>query len=220
MGRNAGWITAASALFSGRMPCEHLVYLPERPLEKKRFLEDVSAAWSKKRGVLVTVSEGLKDPEGRAYGDTGVRDGFGHIIPGGTAQALSDAIITGLKLKSRSEKPGLLGRVSMAYRSPVDRAEACEAGAFAVKSAVEGKSGFMAAIEAFRKPEYSSRMKLVPLERVANVEKTFPDAWINPEGNGVSDDFADYCLPLIGPDAPQYACLGRKFLSRSFYDKP
>ncbi|MDR2181593.1 MAG: 6-phosphofructokinase [Treponema sp.] len=220
MGRNAGWITAASALFSERMPCEHLVYLPERPLEKERFLEDVSAAWSKKRGVLVTASEGLKDPEGRAYGDTGLRDGFGHIIPGGTAQTLSDIIITGLKLKSRPEKPGLLGRVSMAHRSPVDQAEAYEAGAFAVKSAVEGKSGFMAAIEASRKPEYSSRMKLAPLEKAANVEKTFPEAWINPEGNGVTGDFAGYCLPLIGPDAPRYACLEGKISSRSSCDKP
>ncbi|MDR1586159.1 MAG: 6-phosphofructokinase [Treponema sp.] len=215
MGRNAGWVTAASALFSSRMPCEHLVYLPERPLEKKRFLEDVSAAWDKKRGVLVTVSEGLKDPEGRAYGDTGIRDGFGHAIPGGTAQILSDAIITGLKLKSRSEKPGLLGRVSMAHRSPVDRVEAYEAGAFAVKSAVEGKSGFMVAIEASRKPGYSSRMKLAALEKVANVEKTFPEAWINSEGNGVSDDFAAYCLPLIGPEAPQYAYLGKEISFRS-----
>ncbi|MDR1318287.1 MAG: diphosphate--fructose-6-phosphate 1-phosphotransferase [Treponema sp.] len=216
MGRNAGWITAAAALFSGLMPCEHLVYLPERPLEKRRFLEDVSAAWDKKRGVLVTVSEGIKDPEGRPYGDTGIRDGFGHAIPGGTAQVLSDLIITELKLKSRSEKPGLLGRVSMAHRSPVDQAEAYEAGAFAVRSAVEGKSGFMVALETSRAPEYLSRMNLVPLERVANVEKTFPGAWINPEGNGVLNGFADYCFPLIGPGAPQYACLEREIVSRSF----
>jgi len=207
MGRNAGWITAASSLFSSRMPCEHLVYLPERPLEKERFLADVEKAWSRGRGLLVTVSEGLKDSEGKAYGDAGFTDGFGHTIPGGTAQSLADIIMGNLKLKARSEKPGLLGRVSMVHRSPVDMQEACDAGTFAVKNAVEGRSGFMAAIEAKREPSYSSRLKLVDLEKVANVEKIFPDTWINAEGNGISPEFSDYCLPLIGTEAPGYACL-------------
>ena len=41
MGRNAGWITAASALFADRMPCEHLVYLPETDFDKEQFLAAV-----------------------------------------------------------------------------------------------------------------------------------------------------------------------------------
>jgi 6-phosphofructokinase 1 len=207
MGRNAGWITAASGLFSGRMPCEHLVYLPERPLAKDRFLEVVEKAWSKGRGVLVTASEGLKDQNGRAYGDTGVKDGFGHTIPGGTAQSLADSIIGNLKIKARSEKPGLLGRVSMAHRSGVDIKEAYDVGAFAVKSAVHGKSGFMVGIEAIRKPSYSSQLKLIDLEKVANVEKVFPSEWINSEGNGVNAGFSDYCSQLIGTEVPEYANL-------------
>jgi 6-phosphofructokinase 1 len=207
MGRNAGWITAASALFSGPMPCEHLVYLPERPLGKDRFLEDLEKAWSKGRGVLVTVSEGLKDQNGRAYGDTGVKDGFGHTIPGGTAQSLADIIMGNLNIKARAEKPGLLGRVSMAHCSGVDIKEACDVGAFAIKSAVQGKSGFMVGIEAARKPSYSSRLKLIDLEKVANVEKVFPEEWIHPDGNGVGAEFSGYCFPLIGTEAPEYANL-------------
>jgi 6-phosphofructokinase 1 len=207
MGRNAGWITAAGALFSSRMLCEHLVYLPERRLAKERFLEDVEKAWGKGRGVLVTASEGVKDQNGKAYGDAGFKDGFGHTIAGGTAQSLADLIIEDLKIKARSEKPGLLGRVSMAHRSAVDIKEAYDAGAFAVKSAVQGKSGFMAAIEAVRKPSYSSTLKLADLEKVANIEKLFPDEWINPDGNGVKAEFFDYCVPLIGMEAPEYAVL-------------
>jgi 6-phosphofructokinase 1 len=207
MGRNAGWITAASALFSGNMPCEHLVYLPERPLAKERFLEDVEKAWSKGRRVLVTASEGLRDQAGKAYGDTGFKDGFGHTIAGGAAQCLADIITGNLKIKARSEKPGLVGRVSMVHRSLIDIKEAYDAGAFAVKNAVQGKSGFMAAIEAVRKPSYSSKLKLTDLEKAANVEKSFPDEWISPDENSVNAEFFDYCFPLIGTEAPEYANL-------------
>lgn len=209
MGRNAGWITAAASLFSKAMPCEHLVYLPEQALSKERFLADVETAWGKKRGLLITVSEGLKDENNKAYGDTGLRDGFGHMVPGGAAQCLANFIISELKIKSRAEKPGLLGRVNMACVSPIDRQEAREAGAFAVKSAAEGKSGYMAAIEAERQPRYASWMKLVPLEKVANVEKMFPTNWIKGEGQGLADDFTAYCLPLLDVDVPQYAHIGK-----------
>ena len=208
MGRNAGWITAASAIFRKAMPCEHLVYLPEYPLERKHLLAQIESAWGKKHGLLVTVSEGIKDENGTAYGDSGIKDGFGHIIPGGAAQALTDLIITELKIKSRSEKPGLLGRVNMACVSAVDQAEAREAGVFAVKNATKGKSGYMVAIEAERKPLYKSKMTLVPLEKVANVEKKIPANWLKGEGQDLTEDFAAYCLPLIDIPIPEYAYLG------------
>jgi 6-phosphofructokinase 1 len=208
MGRNAGWITASSALFKKAMPCEHLVFLPEQPLKKTRFLELVQIAWSKKRGLLITVSEGIKDENGVAYGDTGIKDGFGHVIPGGAAQGLADLILSELKIKSRSEKPGLLGRVNMACVSALDQAEAREAGAFAVKNAAEGKSGYMVAIEAERKPLYKSKMTLVPLEKVANMEKKIPVNWLKGEGQDLTEDFTAYCRPLLGIPMPDYAYLG------------
>jgi len=202
MGRNAGWITAAASLFRESMPSNLLVYLPELPLSHERFLSDVKEHYSRDRGLLVCVSEGVKDEDGRLYGDTGVHDGFGHVIPGGAAQSLVNTILQQTDFKARAEKPGLLGRVSMAHKSIVDHDEALEAGRFAVCSAVGGKSGCMVSISADRSCGYISKMELVPLEDVANVEKRFPIEWILPSGNEVAEQFKEYCLPLIDADTP------------------
>ena len=196
MGRNAGWITAASALFTGLMPCEHLVYLPETDFDKDEFLAAVKEKWAKGRGLLVTVSEGIHYAGGAPVADSGIVDGFGHKVPGGAAQTLSDMIMNELGLKSRSEKPGLLGRTSVALMSEVDRDEAELAGATAVRAAVEGETGYMVGFRTEREPEYKSETILVPLAEVANAEKTFPLEWITP--GGVTDEFRSYCLPLIG----------------------
>ncbi len=208
MGRNAGWLTAAAALAKrGGNLGPHLIYLPEIPLNEDEFLEDVKACYDKFRGVLVVVSEGLLDMKGNPIADTGIIDGFGHKIPGGTAQALSTMIIKKLGLRSRSEKPGLLGRCSISLQSSVDIDEALRVGRFAVKSAMEGKTGYMVSIKRTNDKPYQSELKLVPLNKVANHEKKFPRDWINKRGNGIKQEFIDYCMPLLGEPLPCYVTL-------------
>ena len=206
MGRNAGWVTAASAMAKRLTDCEVLTYLPEVPVDEERMLADIEKGYAKGKGLLVTVSEGICGPDGKPLADTGIVDGFGHKIPGGTAQHVTDQIIQRLGLKSRAEKPGLLGRASIPYVSPVDRAEAYAVGRYAMNAALRDESGYMVSIEAVRTPEYSSSMALVHLAKVANVEKKFPLEWIV-DGNGIADAFFDYALPLMGGDFPEYALL-------------
>ena len=206
MGRNAGWVPAASAMAKRLTDCEVLTYLPEVPVDEGQMLADIEKGYAKGKGLLVTVSEGICGPDGKPLADTGIVDGFGHKIPGGTAQHVTDQIIQRLGLKSRAEKPGLLGRASIPYVSPVDRAEAYAVGRYAMNAALRDESGYMVSIEAVRGPEYSSSMALVPLAKVANVEKKFPPEWIV-DGNGIADAFFDYALPLMGGDFPEYALL-------------
>ena len=206
MGRNAGWVTAASAMAKRLTDCEVLTYLPEVPVDEGQMVADIEKGYAKGKGLLVTVSEGICGPDGKPLADTGIVDGFGHKIPGGTAQHVTDQIIQRLGLKSRAEKPGLLGRASIPYVSPVDRAEAYAVGRYAMNAALRDESGYMVSIEAVRGPEYSSSMALVPLAKVANVEKKFPLEWIV-DGNGIADAFFDYALPLMGGDFPEYALL-------------
>lgn len=207
MGRNAGWITAASALFADKMPCEHLVYLPEVAFDKTAFLGAVQEKFAKGKGLLVTISEGIHYADGSPVADSGVVDGFGHKVPGGAAQTLCDMIMAETGLKARSEKPGLLGRVSVALMSPVDQREAEEAGAVAVRSAVEGKTGFMVGFQADRTPAYTCKTCLIPLEDVANAEKKFPLGWIGQDGCSIDKAFIDYCLPLLGECDTRFAAI-------------
>lgn len=206
MGRNAGWVTAASALAKRITSCEVLTYLPEKLVDIDQMLADIENGYAKGNGLLVTVSEGLCDLNGNPLADTGIVDGFGHKVPGGTADFITARIKEKLGISSRAEKPGLLGRTSIAYASEIDRQEAYAVGKAAVEAALRGETGYMVAIDAVRKPTYSFSLSLAPLSKVANVEKKFPMEWIIGT-NGISDEFFDYCLPLIGGKIPEYAIL-------------
>ena len=139
MGRNAGWVTAASAMAKRLTDCEVLTYLPEVPVDEAKMLADIEKHYAKGKGLLVTVSEGICGPDGKPLADTGIVDGFGHKVPGGTAQHVTDQIIQKLGLKSRAEKPGLLGRASIPYVSETDREEAYAVGKCALESALKGE---------------------------------------------------------------------------------
>lgn len=207
MGRNAGWVTAASALAARKTDCEQLVYLPEVRIDTDKMLSDIENAYAKGRGLLVTVSEGVCGLDGKPLADTGIRDGFGHVVAGGTAQFIADTVMAKLGIKCRAEKPGLLGRTSIAYSSVPDRKDAYAVGYHAVMTALEGKSGYMVALEGgCATAEYEPKLFLTPLSSVANIEKVFPTEWIE-SGNAISDKFFEYALPLMGGDIPDYALL-------------
>lgn len=209
MGRDIGWLAASAALAQGRGDRgPHLIYLPEVGLNKENFLEDVKEMHEKYGGVLIIASEGLKYDTGEFItnkgSDTGFVDGFGNIMPGGVGEALSNLIVKELGIKSRYEKPGLLGRASISLRSDIDVEEAKAVGEYAVRSAVEGKTGYMVCIKRNAEIPYSSSLELVDLKEVACKKKMFPTEWINDRGNGVKREFIDYLMPLVGQKLPEH----------------
>ena len=197
-GRNAGWITAASALArQAGVDGPDLIYLPERPFKEEEFLADVKALIEKKRGVVVVCSEGLTDENGQnivpPIFKTGRSTYFGDV-----SAHLAQLVIKKLGYKARSEKPGLIGRASMALVSPVDRAEAILVGEEAVRAAVAGKTGVIVALMREPGETYRVRTEMVDVQRVMLEEKKLPDEFINERGNGVTQAFIDWCTPLIG----------------------
>ena len=198
MGRNAGWIAAASALArSGDGDGPDLIYLPERPFVEEEFLADVKALVEKKGGVVVVASEGLTGPDGQPIVEPIFQVGRATYY-GDVSAHLANLVIKKLGYKARSEKPGICGRASIAFQSSVDRDEAVIAGAEAVKAAMEGQTGVMIGFERLPGAEYKVKPIRIPIEQVMLTERTMPAEFINERGNDVTDAFVEWCRPLIG----------------------
>ena len=202
MGRNAGWLTAASALASLKGMGPDLIYLPEKVFDMDQFLDRVKELYAKNNKVIVAVSEGIKDKDGRYVSEYGSdlasqRDAFGHAQMGGLASTLAAYVKKATGAKVRGIEFSLLQRCAAHIASATDIEEAFLAGQAAVKAAVEGKTDLMVAFERAPGKEYKCNIKLVGLHEVANKEKKVPDEWILPDGQGVTQDYIDYALPLI-----------------------
>jgi ATP-dependent phosphofructokinase / diphosphate-dependent phosphofructokinase len=211
MGRNAGWITAASSL--GRTEERdgpHLVYLPERALEERHFLDDVQQAYDRFGYCLVVVSEGVRSPEGGPLVASSAAldvDAFGHKQLGGVADYLCNLVTSKLRLKSRFDRPGTIQRSFSACTSTTDLEESYIVGATAVRRALEGHTDRMVTLEREAGPEYRFHTGLVDLAEVSSLERLMPDEYINDEGNNVTEAFYRYAMPLIGEPLPRYARL-------------
>jgi len=222
MGRNAGWLTAAAALANTIGQGPDLVYLPEVPFEMDKFLADVGNLYKQNGNVLVAVSEGVRDKDGKFISEYGTdiaqeKDAFGHSQMGGLAGVLVDYVKKNIGCKTRGIEFSLLQRCAMHCASATDIEEAYLAGAAAVEAATAGHTDKMVA---FSRPEgepYRCDIQLLDLSNVANAEKMVPREWINEEGNGMTQAFIDYALPLIAGDhhpvtengLPRYAKLRR-----------
>jgi 6-phosphofructokinase 1 len=200
MGRYAGWLTAATA-FARADPDDppHLIYLPERPLAMTRFLADVESVFRRRGTVVVAACEGQKDERGRPLGDLMQPDGFDRQLSGNMGHTLAQFLIRELKVNARSEKPGLLGRSSMAFISEVDWREAYLCGQAAVAAALSGRSDVLVSLVREPGRKYRVSTGLTDLADVADKERLFPLEWIRAGGNDVSQDFLSYARPLLGP---------------------
>jgi len=89
--------------------------------------------------------------------------------------------------------------VSTELRSEVDWDEARRVGEAAVRAAIAGESGMMVTLERLAGPDYGSTTGLVPLERIAGIERRFPADWIDDSGHDVRTDFRTWATPLVGP---------------------
>lgn len=203
MGRHAGWLAASAALASYCGSGPDFIYLPEVDFDYEKFCTDVAALYKKHGKVLVAVSEGIHDAEGRfisEYSSTTAqaKDAFGHSQLGGLAVQLADELKKRTGAKVRGIELSLLQRCGAHLASKVDVDEAVLAGKTAVKAAVKGENGKMVAFERkYVNGKYTCKTKLIPLTSVANFEKKVPLEWITKDGNNVTKDFIDYALPLI-----------------------
>ena len=207
MGRNAGWLTAASELANIIGCGPDLIYLPERDFDINTFVSDVKKVADKKNGqVMVCVSEGIHDKDGNYISElfaSNARDSFGHAQLGGLASVLASVLKEKLGIKVRPIEFSLMQRCGAHIASLRDIEEAYNAGKTAVQAAVAGETDKMVCFKR-TKQNYEIEYVLLDVALAANAEKKVPDEWINKEGNGVEKGFIEYALPLIqgAADAP------------------
>ncbi|MCI9473050.1 MAG: diphosphate--fructose-6-phosphate 1-phosphotransferase, partial [Flavonifractor sp.] len=200
MGRHAGWLAGAAAL-AGVVGCApDLVYLPEVNFDMDQFLADVDRIYKEKGNCIAAVSEGIHYPDGSFVSEakTSATDGFGHAQLGGLAALLANMVKERTGAKVRGIELSLLQRCGAHVASRTDIDESFLAGKTAVEAAVSGETDKMVGFECTREGgKYACKTKLFDLSQVANFEKKVPLEWINKEGNGVTQAYIDYALPLI-----------------------
>lgn len=204
MGRNAGWLTASSALakLSGCAP--DFIYVCERALDTTKFVSDIKNKLEEKNNVIVAVSEGVKGPDGRyiSEGPNAHYDSFGHVQLGGTASILKDIVRNEIGCKVRAIELNLMQRSAAHLASATDIYESRMLGCLAADSVIAGESGKMASLDRVSTDPYKVKFSLKDISKIANAEKKIPDEWINEEGNNVTDDIIEYMRPLIQGETP------------------
>ena len=217
MGRDAGFLTAASALARAR-PDDgpHLIYLPEVPFALETFAKDVKAALRKFGRCVVAVSEGIRGKDGVPIGATlgsGEKDSHGNVQMSGTG-ALGDYLARELKARAgvkrvRADTFGYLQRSFPGVQSKADLDEAMRAGAAAVIAALraaDGEDGYpnKGTIGLVRRAgkKYAIDYVALPAADAAKYTRSVPKEFIAKNGHDVTPAFLAYAKPLVGDLPP------------------
>lgn len=201
MGRHAGWLTAASALarkFDGDNPL--LIYLPEAVFDTESFLQKVKEALEHTANVVVCISEGIRDKDGKficEYSHSVGIDTFGHKMLTGSGKYLENLVKDHIGVKVRSIELNVCQRCSSSMLSKTDHEEAIHSGSFGIISAKNGETGKMVALKRSSLDTYDIQYILKDVNQICNQEKVVPSDWIINDGTDISEEFIRYMLPLI-----------------------
>ncbi len=207
MGRDAGWLAAASALARDEeMVAPHLIYMPEVAFSTDRFVTDVEEKLKKYNSVIVVVSEGIRDENGKYISAKSNKvDKFGHVMLCGTGEYLKGLVEENFGCKVRCLELGVLQRSAGHYASVTDIREAYNLGVYAVAAAIKGESGKFSTLKRISSKPYIVEYGTENVSVVANQEKKVPRSWINKDGNDVTGEMLDYLRPLVkgSPQIPE-----------------
>lgn len=202
MGRNAGWLTAATALAKGE-DCEGVdeIYLPERVFDVDKFVERMGERLKENRSIVVAVSEGVKVADGRYVCELSDHvdyvDAFGHKQLAGTARFLAGKVAEKYGVKTRAIELSSLQRCAAHIQARIDVTEAFNCGGAAVKAAFEGKTGLVITLNRISDDPYMCIAEEADVHKIANVEKKVPSEWITEDGTYVKSELVHYIMPLI-----------------------
>lgn len=199
MGRNAGWLTAASALSrTSYSKAPHLIYLPETPFSVDKFLEDIRRVMKTTKNVIIALSEGLKDEKGNYLSTKeSYLDSFGHKQLCGTGKYLENIVAKHIGCKVRSVEVNVLQRSAAHCASKTDLEEAFLLGKAAAKLGASNVTGQMVCYERISNNPYQIDITSYDISAIANKEKHVPVEWITEDHCDIKPEMLDYLKPLI-----------------------
>ncbi len=205
MGRNAGWLTASAALARRPgCPAPHLICMPEVPFDVDRFLSRVEEVSRTHRHLIVAVSEGIRRADGSYVASDDRLDPFGHRQLSGVGHRLGNLLKNEFGCKVRAIELNVLQRAAAHIQSETDITEAQAIGRAAVDLAVAGQTGVMAVFRRVSQQPYRVVFEGADIHRIANIERTVPVEWIDPDRFDIRQPLLDYLQPLIqNPSQPE-----------------
>jgi len=205
IGRSIGWLAAATALAKAReADAPHLIYLPEKPFYAERFLADLDQIVAKHGWAIVVATEGIRNPDGSLVyelKDATHLDPLARPMTGGVGQFMANLVGEKLKIRCRTEKPGLIARAAMTQVSAQDRKDAELVGRVGVRALAAGETEKMVSLLPLGT---EGGYELVPLSEVADAERPLPAEWILDAAIPVGDKFFNYVKPLVGELTPYF----------------
>ncbi len=202
MGRNAGWLTAASLLCKSD-DCDgpDIVLLPEVTIDPDKVVEKISEIQKKKKSIIVAISEGVKTADGRYLCEDADPfknvDAFGHVILTGAANTLSGMVTEKLKCKSRAIELNTIQRCASHMLSAVDADEAFDVGVAAINAACNYNTGKVVILNRISSAPYVCGTGIADIKGIANLEKKIPLEWIDTENYTLTEEYLKYARPLI-----------------------
>ena len=210
VGRNTGWLAASAALAKKKeSDAPHLIYMPERPISKKRLISDVKTCIKKYGWVSIVCGEGILWEDGsfvasfREQGDMSDIE-FGAMAGGSAALNLHKLIHQETRYRGEFQITESLSMCAIDRASKIDLEEAYACGIKAIKLAEEGISGVMVSIHRISSAPYHIELSTISLDKVAVKIRPMDDKYINAQGNFVTDEYIEHIKPLVG-EIPEYS---------------
>jgi len=204
MGRDAGFLTAASSLHcSAHSESPLLVYVPEFSFDTDRFLSQIESTYSKFGRCLVAVSEGIRAVDGEpilaklsSKLDQDPHGNFQLSGNGQLADSLAELIKKQIKTKVRADTFGYIQRSFPGAVSAVDAREAFEVAESAVRFSFDPQ--FQAGSATItRTSDYAVQYGITSLESVARATKFLSADMYDMESAKMTDVFLRYAKPLV-----------------------
>lgn len=204
MGRNTGWLAAATALAANGDPdaAPHIVLVPEATFDEEAFLAEVRRVTERLGYCAITVAEGIRRPDGSLIMEKS-RDPRGYVQLGGAGSAIARMIHERLGYKHHWAIPDYLQRSAGHWLSAVDHAQAVAVGRAAVELALDGHGGVFPAIRRLADAPYRWEVAEEDTGRIANLERRLPPAFVRADGLHVTQAACDYIRPLIQGEVAQ-----------------